>query len=353
MNISHSRFGRHTRSCSFRFQHVVRLTLIVGALVAGCSRPEAPSVVVYTALDEMYSRPILDAFEQRTGIHVSAAYDTEAGKTTGLVNRLIAERNRPRADVFWNNEIAQTLVLKKEGILEPYVSPSAKAIPAQFRDADGFWTGFAARARVIVYNTNLVRRPPGSIRDLLRPEWTGRAAIANPLFGTTATQAAALFAAWGEAPAQEFFRGLRKNRVAVLAGNATVRDLVARGEYAIGLTDTDDANGAIVDGLPARWVFPDQEPDDLGTLVIPNTVALIKGAPHPEAAKALIDFLLSPEVEGMLAQSRSVQIPLNQAVAPPENVPRLDGIRAMEVDFSAVAERMAGVAAFMKEEFLR
>ncbi len=332
----------------------VVFTALAPVLMAiGCAREDGPEVVVYVSLDELYSRPILDEFERRSGIRVRAQYDTEAAKTTGLVNRILAERGRPRADVFWNNEVAQTIALKNAGALEPYASPSRAAIPEAFKDPDAYWTGFAARARVIIYNTELVSEPPTSIRDLLSEEWSGSAAIANPLFGTTATHAAALFAVWGDDTARDYFAGLRSMRVAVLPGNATVRDLVARGEYALGLTDTDDANGGVLDGFPVAWVLPDQEAGGLGTLVLPNTVALVRGGPNSESGKRLIDYLLGPEVEAALAASRSIQIPLNPAVKAPENVPALAEIRTMDVDFDEISRRMPQTAAFIREEFLQ
>lgn len=321
-------------------------------LAPGCGN-HAKSVVVYTALDEIYSQPIFDAFTAQTGIEVLTVYDTEASKTTGLVSRLIAERERPRADVFWNNEVAQTIVLQGKGLLDPYHSPSADAIPEAFKDPDGYWTGFAARGRVIIYNTDLVDDPPTSVMDLLEGRWAGRAAMANPLFGTTATHAAALFALWGEDQAKAFFQGIQKNDIAILSGNANVRDLVASGEYAWGLTDTDDANGAVEDGRPAQWIFPDQGAGQMGTLIVPNTVALVKGGPHPDAARKLIDYLLSPDVEAVLSRMRSVQIPLNPAVSAPENVPKLDTIKTLDVSFAAIARAMPASAAFLKEEFLR
>lgn len=333
--------------------HLVTACAATLFLAHGCAREKAPAVVVYTALDEMYSQPILAAFTEQTGIRVLPVYDTEASKTTGMVSRLIAERDRPRADVFWNNETAQTIILKNKGILEAYHSPSAESIPDTFKDPEGFWTGFAARGRVIIYNTDLVKEPPSSIRDLLKPEWAGRAAIANPLFGTTATHAAALFAAWGDNEAKAFFQGLKDNQIAILAGNATVRDHVASGEYAWGLTDTDDANGAVEDGRPAKWVYPDQGPDGLGTLVIPNTVALVKGAPHPDAAQKLIDYLLSPQVEEALSKMRSIQIPLNPNVVASERVPKVSDTRTMAITFDEIAARMESTAVFVKEEFLQ
>lgn len=322
------------------------------ALFGACRSSEQPVVVVYTAHDELYSKPIFERFEEETGIEVRAQYDTEASKTSGLVNRLIAEKDRPRADVFWNNEVVQTIVLKNEGVLAPYKSPAAEPIPERYKDAEGYWTGFAARARVIIYNTDLVDDPSRSILDFAEERWRGKAAIANPLFGTTATHAAALFALWGEDKAREFFNVLKANDVAILPGNATVRDLVARGEYHVGLTDTDDANGGVEDGFPVAWHLPDQGEGELGTLIIPNTVAMIAGGPNPETAKQLIDYLLSPAVEEPLAKSRSIQIPLNPNAEGGPKTLDLDEVTSMDVDFEAAAQAMAVSAPFIRDEFL-
>ena len=330
-----------------------QLTILfgLGALLASCGGPPPNSVVVYTALDEIYSRPILDAFEAETGLNVEAVYDTEAAKTTGLVTRLINEAGRPRCDVFWNNESAQTIRLKERGVLEAFVPQAAAAIPDNFKDPDGFWIGFAARARVIIYNTEQVTDPPTSIEDFLKPEHRGKGCIALPLFGTTATHAAALYAHWGPEQGLDFFKKLQENEIAVLASNGEVRDRVARGEYAFGLTDTDDANGAIEDGLPAKWLLPDQ--DGMGTLLIPNTVSLIKGAPNAEGGKRLMEYLLRPAVERRLAESRSIQVPLNPAVDAPDKVPAIADIKVMDVTYAATAAQMDRAAGDLRELFVR
>jgi iron(III) transport system substrate-binding protein len=338
---------------------IVCVITATSAALLSCGDPEqaggdaASSVVVYVALDDIYARPVLDLFEKRTGIDVLAAFDTEASKTTGLRTRLVAEKTRPRADVFWNNEVAQTILLKSEGVLEAYSSPAASAIPDQYKNRDSYWTGFAARGRVIVYNTKLVTDPPTSILDLLKPEWKGKACIAKPLFGTTATHAAALFALWGDEKAKQFFLDLKTNQIAILDSNGRTRDEVANGNYAWGLTDTDDANGGIEDGRPIKWLFPDQLEGQIGTLIIPNTLALIKGCPHPEAGKKLIDFLLSPEVEAMLAEMRSIQIPLNPAVKTSEKVPALHTVRPMQPDFEAIAQKLPQSMEFIKQELVK
>jgi iron(III) transport system substrate-binding protein len=310
-------------------------------------------VVIYTSLDQLYSEPILREFQTRTGIEVKAVYDVEASKTTGLVNRLIAEQGRPRADVFWNSEVGRTLVLQDKGLLAPYRSPSAEDIPAQFKEAEGYWTGFAARARVLVYNKGLLAASdlPQSIFDLTAPPWRGRVTMAYPLFGTTATHVAAWYSVLGAERTEAYLRALKANKLHIVDGNAMTRDSVVQGEVPLGFTDTDDVNLAIQAGKPVGMIFPDR--DGLGTLMIPNTVALIAGAPHPEEGKRLIDFLLSRDVESRLAFSESMQIPVRDGVPKPAHVPDFGAIRAMDVRYRAIADNMERAARFSRELFAR
>ena len=172
---------------------------------------------------------------------------------------------------------------------------------------------------MLVVNTKLVGEHdrPASILDLADPKWRGRVGMAKPLFGTTATQAACLFAVWGAARAKEFFRAVEGNEVQILSGNKQVALAVAAGRLAFGLTDTDDALIEVEKGMPVAIVYPDQGADGLGTLLIPNTLAIVRGCPHPAAARRLVDYLLSPEVEACLAAGESAQIPLNPKASAP------------------------------------
>src|SRR5690606_8177316 len=108
-----------------------------------------------------------------------------------------------------------------------------------------------ARARVLLVNTDKLPEGerPTSVRDLADPRWKGQGGLAYPLFGTTATHAAVLFAQWGENEAQDFFRKVKQNSE-VLSGNKQVAIAVARGQLAFGLTDTDDAIVELEKGMP-------------------------------------------------------------------------------------------------------
>jgi iron(III) transport system substrate-binding protein len=201
----------------------------------GCRSPEAQNagrtVTIYVSTDRVFSEPVLREYERRSGVKVSAVYDTEETKSTGLANRLLAEKPRPQADVFWSNEPVRTLVLKSRDVLAPYTSPSAEGIPAALIDPNGYWTGFSARMRVIAYNTKLVKseEAPSSVFDLADQKWRGQVAMADPRFGSTSFHVAALYAIAGDEKMDSFFRRL-KNGVRVVDGNSVVRDLVARGE---------------------------------------------------------------------------------------------------------------------------
>lgn len=334
---------------------LVGLTILTIFTISGPARAQAskPAVVVYTSVDQVFSEPVLKRFEKEKGIAVKAVYDVEASKTTGLVNRLLAEKQRPKCDVFWNSEFARTILLKRQGLLAAYDSPSASDIPSLFRDRDRCWTGFSARARVFVYNRNLLREGdvPPSIFDLASPAWKGRVALAYPLFGTTATQMAALYVALGKDKAESYLKALQGNGVVLVDGNAVVRDLVVEGRLPLGLTDTDDVSVAIGAGKPVGMVFPDK--GGLGTLLIPNTVALVRGGPHPETGKILIDYLLSHRVESLLAFSEAAQIPVRAAVERPAGVPDPSSFTAMAVDYEAVARAMDEAARFCQSLFVR
>ena len=327
--------------------------LLLCLLLAGCWRSTGSDVVVYTALDSEFSQPVFEQFTKQTGIAVLPKFDAESTKTVGLAEAIAAERRRVRCDVFWNNEILHTLRLKQRGLLEVYRPPIAASYPAAYRDPQGFWHGFAARARVLVVNTKLVGRKdqPASILDLADPRWRGRAAMAKPLFGTTATQAACLFAVWGDRRAKEFFRAVKRNEVQILSGNKQVALAVAAGRLAFGVTDTDDALIELEKGMPVAIVYPDQGPDGLGTLLIPNTLAIVRGCPHPAAARRLVDYLLSPEVEGCLAAGESAQIPLNPKVLVPVRLKMPRTMKTMQVDFAAAAEKWDAAAGFLRDEF--
>lgn len=346
------RSRNHSQSGRFSCRRRVALLLLGTLLLAGCWTESGPQVVVYTALDREFSEPIFDDFTAETGIQVLARYDTESTKTVGLANALLAEKDRPRCDLFWNNEILNTLRIDRAGLLAAFDTPAAQPFPPMFRDPQHRWVGFAARARVIIVNTERVpeEERPQSVTELADPRWRGEVGLAKPLFGTTATHAACLFALWGPDEAEAFFSRVHGN-AKILSGNKQVALAVARGELKWGLTDTDDAIIELDRGEPVAIIYPDQQPEEPGTLRIPNTLGLIEGGPHPEPARRLVEYLLQPEVEARLATGASAQFPLHEEASVVSRAAPPAGTRWMEISFPAAADQWDRAATFLRDTF--
>ena len=314
-------------------------------------RASADRLVVYCAHDSIYADSILRDFTRQTGIAVAVRYDTEATKSLGLTELLVREKDAPRCDVFWNNELLGTLDLQERGILAPYRGPGWQRIPANFKDADGHWTGFAARLRVQIFNTQKTTPPadqaPEPPRDL------SRFAIAKPLYGTTLTHYAVLWQRWGPEKTTAWHRDWRARGVRELNGNAAVKDAVADGACDAGFTDTDDFFEAKDAGQPV--VMRPLQLDDGATICIPNTVAIIRGTRRETDARRLVDFLLSAETELALARSKSRQIPLGPVPADqvPAEVRELQAAAQRGVPLNGLLPARNECLAWLKAEELK
>jgi iron(III) transport system substrate-binding protein len=312
------------------FRHV-RAFLLPGlagllslVLLAGCRPDRSPSVIVYAAQDQVYAEPILAQFTKETGIKVRALYDSEAVKTVGLANRLLAERKNPRCDLFWGNEELRTRHLAAQGV---------------FVESNG-WAVFGFRSRRIVVNTNKVASLNAtttlSLLELTNAAWRGKIALAYPLFGTTCTHFLALRQAWGPDRWSQWCRALQANQPLLVDGNSQVVKLVGRGEASIGLTDSDD----VAAGQREQWPVV-ALPMTRETLLIPNTVALVRSGPHPAQAQELYRYLQQRSVGDQLMMAQALEC----LIAGPR--PRL------KVDWAAMLQDLEPATAELKAIFMR
>lgn len=316
--------------------------------LSGCGKAD---VVVYTAVEQIYCEELFEQFEKETGIHVQAVYDTEANKTTGLVNRIIAEADQPVCDVFWNNEFIQTIDLQEKGLLDSYVPDNGADIPGAYKDPEGYWTAFGGRARVMLVNTKMLSEEeyPESIFDFVNGKYQGRElALAYPMFGTTRTQAAAIYALLGEEEGRAFFQSVADCGVQIVDGNSVTKDMAAAGQVKIGFTDTDDAKDAVRDGAPVMMVFPDQQEGGIGTLITPSTVAMVHNCPNGENARKLIEFLVSAETEKALIEKGFFDVSVRGDSA-------VDGfqVKGMDLNLKQIYQMLDTASKDMEEIFLR
>lgn len=281
-------------------------------------------VIAYCAQDQVYAESIFHDFEKQTGIRVRAVYDSEAVKTVGLANRLLAERSHPQCDVFWGNEEMRTRQMAVQNV---------------FRETNG-WAAFGYRSRRIVINTNLVQlaSAPRSLLELTNERWHGKIAVAHPQFGTTGTQFHSLRRHWGVAQWETWCRALAANKPLMVDGNSVVVKLVGKGEASIGLTDSDDIAEGQNNGLPIIPLPINEE-----TLLIPNTVAITRNAPHPEAAEKLFDYLQRSEVADRLIAANALEGRSIAAVS----------TARLKPDWNSLLRELDSVTAKLNEIFLR
>jgi iron(III) transport system substrate-binding protein len=330
---------------------LVLLASFALAVVAGCGG-DAPGVVLYCGVDQDQSQAIAKAFEAESGVSVAYYGETEAMRSIGLPQKLLFEKERPRADVYWSNEIMHMVKLVRAGVMDPLPAGLAEEFPAEWRDPKKTYIPFGGRARVFLVNTELLPDEadwPKTLSDLLDPKYAERrlaTCMAEPLTGTTYTHAVAMLMRDTEA-AKAFFEAVaqarEKGSMKVVGSNGRVMRAVkdSANKVAFGLTDTDDAWIAVQEGKPVTIVYPDQAEGEPGTVLIPNTAALVRGRPHPKNAEKLLRWLVSSENEERLAASRSAQMPLRAGVpVPADGHVKRPGVdfRVAEVDWNAVGE---------------
>ena len=288
---------------------VVVTALVVSGFLALVNNVNAKplQVIAYCAQDQDFAEPILRDFQKETRIKVRTVYDSEAVKTVGLANRLLAERAHPQCDVFWGNEEMRARQLAAQNV---------------FRQTNG-WAAFGCRSRRLVINTNrlALASAPRSLAELTNAAWGGKLALALPQFGTTSTHFHALRQAWGPERWLAWCRGLAANKPFLVDGNSVVVKLVGSGEAWLGLTDSDDIAAGQREGLPVAAL-----PLSEGMLLIPNTAAVTRNTPHPAVAQRLFDYLQRPEVVRRLMAAHALEAPSPDAVSTPTLKPNWDAL---------------------------
>ncbi len=326
--------------------------LLVGAalLLGGPGRPAgAESLVIYSGRGEKFTRPVAQAFSKASGVKVQTLV-ANAGQ---LLARIQVEGARTPADVFMSNYAGTLDRARRLGLLQPYASPMLKHIPERYVGPQRMWFGASARARAIVYNTDLFAKPPvRSILELAEPRWRGKLGITVSTNGSFVGGLAAMIAQHGEARVRAFLAGIKANAGHnVFPKHTPIVSAVARGEIALGLVNHYYYYRAVSKNgkAPLGIVFPDQ--DGAGAPTTISGLAILKHAKHVGAARKFVDFVLSPKGQRLFAEV-NFEIPVSREVAthpllPPRGKLRLapvhQGLKAEHIDLAVELIRSVGL----------
>lgn len=305
--------------------------------------PEAPvnemeasgDLVIYSGRSEPLIQPVIDAFKAE---YPNVNVLLKAGSNSELANALIEEQANPQADVFITTELFTIQSLAQMGIFESYLPAGGDQLPSEFLGADNTWTGLTRRARVIMYNKDLVPQDelPISIFDLTEAKWRGQIAAAGSTNGSMQAQIAAMRQLLGEEDTQEWLYGLIANEVTFFGGHTDVRKAVGAGEFKLGLVNHYYFHLQQAEGSNVGIIYPDQGEGQIGLITNATSAAIVKGGKNLAAAQAFLDFLVSETGQKLFAE-QNYEYPLLPGVALREGVQPLDDFRLADVDIVQAA----------------
>jgi iron(III) transport system substrate-binding protein len=309
------------------------------------SDPEAPGgkaasgdLVIYSGRAEALIKPLIEAFEtQYPDIEVAL----KAGNNSALATQLLEEQANPQADLFLTTELMTAQKMADEGVLQPYPPTDRATLPDGYHHPEWLWTALTLRARVIIYNTDLVKadEAPQSIFDLTDPKWHGQIAAAGSTNGGMQAQVAAIRQRLGDEKTDAWLKGLVDNGVTFFGGHTDVRKAVGAGEFKIGLVNHYYYHLQKAEGSPVAAVYPDQGAGQPGVFLNATAIGVVKGAAHAEAAEKFIEFLLSAQGQEEFAKLNYeypviANTPLHPDVRP------LTDLRLAEYDFVTAAQSL-------------
>jgi iron(III) transport system substrate-binding protein len=304
-------------------------------------------LVIYSGRSEPLIQPVIDAFKaQNPGVEILL----KAGSNSEIANALIEEQANPQADVFITTELFTVQSLAAQGIFQPYRPAGAEQLPAEFIGPDNHWIGLTRRARVIMYNTDLVSpdEVPESIFDLTDPKWKGQVAAAGSTNGSMQAQIAAMRQLNGEQATEQWLRDLIANEVTFFGGHTDVRKAVGAGEFKLGLVNHYYFYVQQEEGSPVGIVFPDQGESQIGLITNATAAAVVKEAPNTATAQAFLDFLVSSEGQKLFAE-QNFEYPLLSGVALRVGVQPLDEFRLADVDVAKAAQEFEATFDLMEK----
>ncbi|MFC0531724.1 iron ABC transporter substrate-binding protein [Phytohabitans kaempferiae] len=337
----------------------ILLALAAGVLavgLAGCGGDEAETpepgtepasdkkITVYSGRSENLVKPLLEKFTQQTGITVEARY---AG-TAAMASQLLEEGDRSPADAFFAQDAGALGAVAKNDMFAPLPDEVTAKVPDAYRAKNGAWVGVTARARVVVYNPDLVpaAQLPASVFDLTKPEWKGKVGVAptNASFQAFIT---AVTVQHGEAKAKEFLAGLKANDAKVYEGNATIVQDVDAGKLATGLVnhyylgEMSKEQGKTPETMKAKLhYFPN---GDSGGLVNVAGVGVLKKAAEDPDVRTFVDYLLGTEAQTYFAEE-TFEYPVVAGVPAPAYAPALDTLTVPGVDLNDLDQLEATIA---------
>ena len=318
---------RQTRAAA-----LLAVVAATGALLAGCTGGGGSDrLTVYSGRLPELVEPLLEEFSDQTGIPIDVRY----GDSSDLALLVDEEGDKSPADVFISQAPGALGYLDAADRLERLPESVLDLVDPQFRAGDGDWVGLSARARVLVYNPEMVSAAdlPASVFDLTKARYEGQVALAptNSSFQDFVT---AMRVREGEQETKDWLDGMKANGARAFANNLAIVDAVGRGEIPMGLVNDYylfERLNETPDLSAKNYFFPD---GDIGTVILATSAGVLDTNDRGSDAEKLVEFLLSKRAQKFFAD-KTYEYPLVAGVEPVAGKPPLAEIQAASVDLDS------------------
>ena len=322
---------------------------MAGLALAACGGAggDSDALVVYSGRNENLVRPLLDRFENETGIDISVRY----ADTAELLPTLIEEGRNTRADVFFSQDAGALGELAGEDLIRPLPADVLDLVDPRFRDTGGRWVGVTARARVVAYNTDRVKpgQLPKSVLDVTAPEWKGRVGY-PPTNASFVAFVTSLRETVGGDGTRRFLEGLKSNGAKRYDNNILTLDAVAAGEVDLGLVNHYYLYNEFKERPDAHVAnfYPGQEEGGEGTFVNAAGVAVLSNTDKGSAAERFVRFLLSEESQRFF-RDETTEYPLRTGVDAIAELPPLSSLKTIDLPLGDLGRDLEGTVELLKD----
>jgi iron(III) transport system substrate-binding protein len=301
---------------------------------------------IYSGRTKPDLSPVYMIWEELTGMRI----DLTVMSHFDVMARIVAERSDPQADLMVTNTNVEPEIARASGVFDPYKAPVAQEYPDWLRAPDYSWMSFTAWPRTAMINWAVLGRDqakwPKKLEDLAEPEFRGKVVIASIQESIVTTYFAALRAAKGDEWTGKMIDRILDNGARIYHSHVETRNALIREGYGVALVNSSNNSTFLMQGHAVGEAWLDQDPDGIGTYIDSHTTAVLRGGHQPEAARHFIDFLLSKEIQELLARLYG-EVPVNP-VAMPGWVRPIAGVRRIAASGEQVAARFKDTQAFMR-----
>lgn len=333
---------------SIRRPLVVLAVAVLALTAAACSSSEdtsttttdgggsdsTSSITVYSGRSEELVAPLFEQFTEATGIEVNARY----GDTAELAAQILEEGDNSPADVFFAQDAGALGAVAAAGSFAELSTAQLDAVPEAFRSPEGLWVGVSGRARVVVYNTDLVDPAtlPDTVQGLADPQWAGKVGWA-PTNGSFQSFVTALRVVEGEEAAGDWLASMQGNDTQVYEKNSAIVAAVATGEIEVGLVNHYYLYQYLAENPGAPVANAYGASGQVEALVNVAGVGILATAANAAGASTFVDYLLSTPAQEYFAEETK-EYPLAAGVPTPEGLPPLASLGVEDLDLSRLED---------------